>query len=337
MLISKCSNRDDILSAVSKELKEYGLKLRSEKQKSIEKDLMKRRSKKFFKVHLNHQIFVDAELNNGIIAAVPKFVLMACVRIQNDSKTEGLFRKTGSVKKQQLIKEQIETDGNKIDKDHNVIDVANLLKTYFRELPEALIPPGIIQDALIRCLIHCTSYEKKVDALLLTCLFLPPMAINALAFFLQFLESISKNSSENFMTVENLVKVLTPTLMPIPFNAPNQRLQSHFKIMELLIENANLIGIIPDRILKITSEICPPMTEDRNKKKKRRSGSINRVFNGFRKIVGALGSSSETLDKSHENTISEDHSLMTPSLTKSTKKRRLEKLDSTSVFSSKKK
>lgn len=261
-------------------------------------------------------------------------MLLACRRIQSENKTEGLFRKTGSVKKQKLIQEHLEKGGS-LDKHHNVIDIANLLKTFFRELPEPLIPPGTIQDALIRCLIHFNSYEHKTEAILLTCLFLPPITVNTLAYFLQFLEVITKNSSENFMTVDNLVKVLTPSIMPMPLNAPEKRLQSHFKVMELLIENANLIGVVPDRMIKKDEFIMPPMTEER-KKKKRRSGSLNRVFSGFRKIVGALGGSSESLDKSQEGVLDNNHemTMMTPS--KSVKKRRLEKLD-IGAFSAKKK
>jgi Rho GTPase-activating protein 11 len=233
----------------------------------------------------------------------------------------GLFRKSGGVKKQKQIQQHLEAGGC-FEKYHNVIDVANLLKTFFRELPEPLIPIAI-QDALIRCLIHCNSYEHKVEAILLTILFLPPISINTLAYFLQFLQLFTSYSSENLMTVNNVVKVLTPSIMPLPLNAPEKRLQSHFKVMELLIENANLIGVVPNRMIKTVV----PMTEER-KKKKRRSGSLNRVlFSGFRKIVGALGGSSESLDKSDDLTIdNNDITMMTPS--KSVKKRRrLEKIE----------
>lgn len=259
------------------------------------------------------------------------FLIQACKKIQLELETEGIFRKTGSVKKQKIIAEALEKGGS-LDKSHHVIDVANLLKTFFRELPEPLIPPGPLQEALLRCLFHFQSYERKCEALLMLMLLLPPISVNTLAYFLQFLEVVIKHSDVNLMTTDNLVKVLTPTIMPTPMNAPHQRLNSHFKVIELLIENANLLGVVPDRMCKKENlPIVPPMTEER-KKKKRRSGSLNRVFNGFRKIVGAIGSSSESLDKSHDD----DLSHMTPNVTKSTKKRRLDKLDLTS-FSSKKK
>jgi hypothetical protein len=218
---------------------------------------------------------------------------------------------------------------------YNVIDIANILKTFFRELPEPLIPIGPLQDAMIRILIQNTSYEERVEGILKICLFLPTHSLNTLAYFLQFLEVITKDSNENKMTVENLVKILTVTLMPLPKHATEKRLNSHFKVMELLIENANLIGVVSDKIIKRDCQQLPPPMTDERKKKKRRSGSLNRVFSGFRKIVGALASSNENLDKSNEELLDENM-IMTPNLTKSSKKRRLEKLEM-GVFSSKKK
>lgn len=294
----------------------------------------KHRNKKIFHVSLHLLELDDGLLSNGSVAQIPKFVLLACKKIQIEGlQTEGLFRKTGSVKKQKSIQEHLEKGGS-LEKGHHVIDVANLLKTFFRELPEPLIPPGPIQEALLRCLFHFQSYEQKCEALLMLMLLLPPISVNTLAYFLQFLEVVIKNSNVNLMTIDNLVKVLTPTIMPVPANSPQQRLNSHFKVVELLIENANLLGVVPDRMCKNSIPIVPPMTEER-KKKKRRSGSLNRVFLGFRKIVGAIGSSSESLDKSQELLDDESH-LATPNVTKSTKKRRLEKFDLAS-FSSKKK
>lgn len=244
--------------------------------------------------------------------------------------TEGIFRKTGSVKKQKLLQEHLEKGGS-IDKSHNVLDVANLLKTFFRELPEPLIPAGAVQEGLLRCLIHFSSYEEKCEALMMLMLLLPPISVNTLAYFLQFLEVIIKNSATNLMSTDNLVKVLTPTLMPVPSNAPQKRLMSHFKVIELLIENANLLGVVPDRMLKKDNLLVAPSLTEEQKKKKRRSRSVNRMFNGFRKIVGAIGSSSESLDKSEE-LLEED-----PTATAAkNKKRPLDKLDMITSNSKKK-
>jgi hypothetical protein len=85
MLISELNNKEEILSLISKELKDgYGIRIRAEKssQKSI--DLMKRRNnnRHIFKRNLIELQLSDAIFSNGKVSKVPKFVLLACQHIQ---------------------------------------------------------------------------------------------------------------------------------------------------------------------------------------------------------------------------------------------------------------
>lgn len=82
-------------------------------------------------------------LSNGSVVQIPEFVSSACSMIQMELETEGLFRKTGSLHKQKVIQEQLQK-GAPLQKGHHVIDVTNLLKTFFRSLPESLIPLGLL-------------------------------------------------------------------------------------------------------------------------------------------------------------------------------------------------
>ena len=104
--------------------------------------------------------------------------------------------------------------GSGVKKEHQILDIASLLKTFFRELPEQLIPPGNIQETLIRCLL-CSDDEKKREALLLAVLMLNPISLNTLAYFMQFLGKIAANSDTNKMTFSNLAVILAPGLMPV--------------------------------------------------------------------------------------------------------------------------
>lgn len=274
----------------------------------------------------------DGILSTGDVVKVPKFLLMACTRLQDDIQTEGIFRKTGSVKKHEAIIKYLE-GGGIIDKSHHVIDTANVLKKFFSSLPSPLISIAI-QDALINCLIHCPEYEHKLEAVLMTILLLDPLALNTVAYFFQFLNSVTVNAHKNLMTAANLGKILAPTIMSGNDNV--NRLKSLIEVTEMLIKHSSLIGIVPDRMVKHVM-LPPPATEER-KKKKRRSASL---FNGIRKRVGTMynaisGSPTESLDKSEENVLDgENSTATTPSHTKSAKKRRLEKIET--VFSSRKK
>lgn len=166
-------------------------------------------------------------------------------------------------------------------KDHHVVDVANILKLFFRELPDPILPPGNIQDSVLRCLL---CGDRKVNALRLTCLLLPSLSLNTLAFFMQFLHTVSMHSEHNKMTVSNLSIIFAPGLMPLTEILP-QRLNSHCKIIQLLIENAIDIGIVPRYIVERVqlSSASKGMTAtapdtDKKKKKKRRSGSLTSTY-----------------------------------------------------------
>lgn len=117
MLISEIHNREDVLTAVVKELNRIGIKIRNEKHKQpnvstfrfvcsqlhdskylffLKKKFNfgfqnKRRNKQIFNVPL-HLLELDGGLmSNGSVAQIPKFVLIACKRIQKDLETEGLL------------------------------------------------------------------------------------------------------------------------------------------------------------------------------------------------------------------------------------------------------
>lgn len=190
--------------------------------------------------------------------------------------------------------------GEALGKLHHVIDVANVIKYFFRELPEPLIPPSI-QETLLRSLLVGENYVK---AILLSCLLLPPLTINTLSFFMQFLNTVSLSENLNRMSVENLAIIFTPGLMPFP-NVHSHRFTNHIKVIRILIENANSIGTIPRSINTKLKENSKKLISESNscdhihdtiknaalengrnrsqlesakKKKKRRSGSLIRNF-----------------------------------------------------------
>lgn len=165
--------------------------------------------------------------------------------------------------------------GLRLQKNHHVIDVANVLKLFFRELPEPLLPPGNIQETILRSLL---IKSNEVEVLMLTCLLLPPLSLNILMFFMQFLHTISVHSDANKMTIENLAIIFAPGIMPLT-EMIGQRLNCHVKIIEMLIRHSNRIGLVPKSILDKLNHSAPIADEQNadtvdKKKKKRRSGSL---------------------------------------------------------------
>lgn len=191
--------------------------------------------------------------------------------------------------------------GIPLDESCNVVDIANILKYFFRELPEPLLPPGNFQEAILRCLICKGTQERRITAIKMVCLLLPNVCLNTLVYFMQFLNLVSLHSTANKMSAKNLAIIFTPGLMPVHENF-GQRLTSHVQVIELLIENAHEIGVVPSEVLvrlpnmstnllhdplnftmaagtnsrrSIDSNLKVPET-DIKKKKKRRSGSLTR-------------------------------------------------------------
>uniref|UniRef100_A0A182Q5S1 Rho-GAP domain-containing protein n=1 Tax=Anopheles farauti TaxID=69004 RepID=A0A182Q5S1_9DIPT len=337
VLINDLDNKEELYAVLLDELRKSGIKYRKEKNSKASQE--KPKCKRIFKTPLHALELTDVLLANGGIVQIPVFVSNACQFILENVDTEGLFRKAGSTKRQAEIRTGLES-GIPLGKSHHVIDVANIIKTFFRDLPEALLPCGNVQEALIRCLSGVNG--DRVLKLMMTCLLLPPLTLNTLAYFMQFLHTVSMHADRNKMTAENLAIILMPSIMPIA-DAIQQRFNSHVKVLQLLIEHSQQIGLIPEFILSqlrdetvsVNASMLAANVTDK-KKKKRRSGSLTRMFNGFKKMVSAIGSS-ENLDRSDER-CELDPSLSviagTPCLSKSAKKR---KVTEGIAFSAKKK
>lgn len=119
---------------------------------------------------------------DGSAIEIPEFLVSTCSIIEKDITTEGIFRKAGSTCKQRESKLEI-NQGKAISCDFHVFDACNLVKLFFRELPQPLIP-YLCHEIFLKCM-SLSSYEKQVEALLLACLLLPMENLATLAFFME--------------------------------------------------------------------------------------------------------------------------------------------------------
>ncbi|KAJ9596949.1 hypothetical protein L9F63_012019, partial [Diploptera punctata] len=326
------SGKEDIYDIIIQDLRHLGVKHRIKKTacKSSQHAKYGRSQCRIFKVPLHSLENEVALLNCGNAVEVPNFIISACICIKQHIETEGIFRKAGSATRQVKI---FLDNGKKIGPDHNAIDVANILKLFFRELPEPLIP-YTYHDLLLRCLL---LKEKTVEGLMLTCLLIPSTHLNCLAYLMQFFQDVASYSSVNKMDVKNLAIIITPSVMPVEEKTvvnSSSRLSHHVQVIELLITNADKIGNIPENLSeKLASLSTSHEEQDEDsrqikKKKKRRSGSLTRMLNGLKKMVGK---GTPEVDENHLITSTPDFS--TPCV-KSNKKR---KSELSNTLSSKKK
>lgn len=295
MLIYDVLHKEKVYHAVANDLRGLGVKYRFKKSmlKSERVEACKDISKKVFKTPLSYQALDIVSLSSGAIVHVPVFVILASTFLKEHVAQEGLFRKAGSQARQRELMSRLDSGGGLGNKNH-AIDIANCLKSFFRDLPEPLIP-----YAYHDLFVHCALLKShRVQGLLSACTLLPPYHLNTLAYFMEFLKRVSMYEKQNKMSVENLAKVIGPNIMPLQetsMSAVQNRLQMHLTIVKILIENAENIGVLPSHIAQNISTETSGSTDNgldsfelhrKHKKKKHRSGSLTRMFNGLKKMVG---------------------------------------------------
>ncbi|KAL6440337.1 hypothetical protein ACFW04_003114 [Cataglyphis niger] len=294
MLIYDVLHKEKVYHIVARDLRSFGVKYRFKKSmlKSERPEACKNISKRVFKTALFYQPLDIVNLSSGAIVHVPVFVIQASTFLEKYITQEGLFRKAGSQARQKELMSRLDGGGSLGEKNY-AIDVANCLKSFFRDLPEPLIP-YTYHDLFV----HCALLKNyRVQALLLACVLLPPYHLNTLAFFMEFLKKVSMYEKQNKMSIENLAKVVGPNIMPLhdtSMSAVQNRLQMHLTIIKILIENSENIGILPSHIAQSISTETSGSTDNgldsfehgNSKKKKHRSGSLTRMFNGLKKMVG---------------------------------------------------
>ncbi|XP_017953639.1 uncharacterized protein LOC108649139 [Drosophila navojoa] len=273
---------DLLATIVLNDLKEIGIKHKGKKPKIIKHSSGQR----LFHQGLEHLKLTDAFLASGAVVQVPQFITEACSYILENSETEGIFRKAGSAAKQREIRKCLEA-GQPLGKLYRVIDVANIVSYFFRELPEPLIPVEL-HETLVRCLM--IGEPNRIRSIQLACLLITPLNVHTLAYFMQFLQTITRHVKYNKMSAENLAIVIAPSIMPYR-DINSVRFKNHIKLVELLIKNSNIIGTIPAHIkekLKNTSNLVQTKKTvgvhcSAIKSKMRRS----HLFNGLKTMVGS--------------------------------------------------
>ncbi|XP_068019009.1 rho GTPase-activating protein 11A isoform X2 [Melanerpes formicivorus] len=181
---------------------------------------------------------------------VPSFLVDTCEYLEEHVHTEGLFRKSGSLLRLKALK-------SKLDQGENCLsaalpcDVAGLLKQFFRELPEPILPPHL-QEGLFKA--QQLGDEKRAATVLLSCL-MADRTIDALRYFFNFLRTVSLRSKENRMDSSNLAVIFAPNLLHCTESekmsaGTERKLRLQAAVVQTLIEHAAEIGQVPDFILE---------------------------------------------------------------------------------------
>ncbi|XP_046689287.1 rho GTPase-activating protein 11A-like isoform X2 [Homalodisca vitripennis] len=326
MFICEC-DVDEVKREASKFLKRFGLKLRLKK---IElKPVDKKDATGLFKVRLEKLRLKKVKIHQyEQPVGIPAFVVEACNYLRDRITTDGLFRRPGVAIRQRELKQMLVNEGRLLAEcEYSAVDVADLLKLFFRELPEPCIP-YVFHDVLQRCL-EVAERERQREAIQLTLLLLPTDYLNTLAYLMQFLQEVAAHHHINRMDVNNLAIVWTPNLMPFKTGQVDDKLKKRVTIVQMLIENWSSIGVVPECLYEHLSCWQPSAslsshddleTSHHRKKKNRRSGSLTRMLSGIKRMVGKSGSEEpSSANTTPENPVQMPH---TPCIKSTSKKRK---------------
>ncbi|CAG7826488.1 unnamed protein product [Allacma fusca] len=335
-------------SVVTAELRDLGISIESNGRQSRSKSRKPAPVQAIQPDQFLETVEVILENGNLVRLCVPHVVKQTCEFIRKYITVEGIFRKSGLSSRVQSLKQRFsEKDTDIFNPDDTVFDASSVLKQYLRELPNPLIPADI-QPMFLKCLDH-QDERTRIDSILMCIYLLPVSNIHILAYLMKFLFDVVKHSNANKMGYKNLALVLTPNIMPVEEKKSLQKgkdsiqseklaLEKNRRAMEILILYGDYVGWVSSKLYKaievqsLYKSSDDELENDRGRdgrRKKRRSGSLTRMFGFLRKVTNGKGGETPCSTTDTPN----DFGLHTPVLKASTKKRANEE----QIFSTQKK
>lgn len=173
--------------------------------------------------------------------------------------TEGVFRIPGSMEVVEAVRDKYEAGAVGViadaDVGMSVNDVCTLLKMWFRELPEPVIPAGQY-TALMDVVRGDTDLEKTVTVpnVLHFASTLPDAHKELLGFVCGLLYDVTKNKDVNKMSAANLATCLAPSLMRAPEHMPANEvlkdMQAAIAAVKVFIEHAPRLAKPTDEAIR---------------------------------------------------------------------------------------
>ncbi|CAG5088949.1 Oidioi.mRNA.OKI2018_I69.PAR.g12021.t1.cds [Oikopleura dioica] len=185
--------------------------------------------------------------------------LIQTIRI--DIHKEGLFRKPGATARKKELRRILDS-GEKPPTEINVNDACDLIKIFFRELPQNVFPEEHFATHIsISDMNHADGTEDKrrrIQTLQALYLCLPDVNRIAIRILLQLLHSTARRQEENKMSASSLATIFLPALLPQVVehgsSAGITKLSHHITFM---IRHARKIIMPPIEIVNLVQKFYP--------------------------------------------------------------------------------
>ncbi|XP_037098022.1 rho GTPase-activating protein 11B-like [Syngnathus acus] len=195
------------------------------------------------------------------------FLVDSCTMLEAHLDMEGLFRRSGSFANVKVLQTKLDS-GEECLSAARPNDLAGLLKQFFKDLPEPVLPIEM-QKAFLKAQQLPAKEDRTSATMLISCL-LPDKNLSVMRHFADFLQKVSNRSAKNKMNISNLSLVLAPTLLQsevrTKMNSNTEKdLQLETAVIHCFIKNAHNLGMLPRMLGKpssTTMEHEPDMPDD---------------------------------------------------------------------------
>lgn len=200
---------------------------------------------KTFGIRLEQCALTSYTLSSGHAIPIPSFLVQAYCIIKSHANVEGIFRLSGNIQLQKQMISRIE-NGGIFEPNDNIHNVTNVVKHFFRDLPSLILGDKSMQETLIACL-NTGIYASRCIRIAL--LMLPALELYTLVSFLELLKQLTKSQNQNKMDPYALAVVVCPDILPILEIEDANKIEMFIRIIQILIEDADKVGIVPQKTL----------------------------------------------------------------------------------------
>ncbi|XP_049846702.1 rho GTPase-activating protein 7 isoform X2 [Schistocerca gregaria] len=180
--------------------------------------------------------------------ALPRCIQIALRWLENNALDQvGLFRKSGVRSRIHKLKIMTETHGDLVSYEgQQAYDVADMVKQYFRELPDPLMT-NKLSETFISIFQHVSVASLRAEAVRCALLLLPDEHREALQALLWLLSCVAQHSSVNQMTASNIAVCLAPSIFQLqPELAENRA--AHDCLLYLITEHKHLFTVTDEML-----------------------------------------------------------------------------------------
>ncbi|ESO02401.1 hypothetical protein HELRODRAFT_134629, partial [Helobdella robusta] len=143
---------------------------------------------------------------------VPKVLVNLVSILDNHLEVEGLFRKTGSMARMKELKNRVD-NGETLDDECSPLDVAGLMKQFFRDMPDPLLTFELY-DSFMECFVNLGNDNAECsDVTCKLCFFLPEVNLATVRYLMSFLSRLASKSAENKMDAYNIAVCVAPNIL----------------------------------------------------------------------------------------------------------------------------